>query len=112
MRKEYPRRVLPGKVEKHSAIAIWDGPESLPSVLRLKGKGRLSIVHPKDAEGKPKAGSDRNCLRIERPDRVTVAHPGDLVVTDWNGNFDVMHGYEWAMRHGYFKAYEGDEDFL
>jgi len=105
--KQYPRRVLPGKKEKFSAVAIWNGPDSIRAVLRLKGKGWLSIVHPKDANGMPKEGSKRDCLRIERPDHVAVAHPGDLVVTDWDGNYDAVHSYEWAASHGAYFTREG-----
>ena len=97
--KQYERWVLPGKDEKISSVAIWYGPESIGAVLRLKGSGRLSLVHPKDEHGNPRPGSKRDCLRINRPDKTSVAHPGDLVVTDLEGRLGVVHGYEWAASH-------------
>lgn len=100
MKKEFPRRVLPGRDEKISSVAIWDGPESFGAVLRLKGSGRLSLVHPKDEKGEPLPGSTRDCLCIHRPDKTSVAHPGDLIVTDWEGRLSVVHGYGWAASHG------------
>jgi len=108
--KEHKRRVLPPKIGRYSAIAVWDGPQSLNAVMRLKGKGKLEVVQPKDADGNPIDGSPCDCLRIENPERVSVAHPGDLVVTDWYGYFDVVHGLEWAAAHGHFASYEGDAD--
>ena len=98
MKNDFPRRVLPGKNEAHSSVAIWYGPESLGAVMRLKGKGSLSIVHPKDERGRTKPGSKRDCLRIESR-TIYVAHPGDLVVTDLEGRLEVIHGYEWAASH-------------
>jgi len=98
--KEFPRRVLPGRTETISSVAIWDGPESLGAVLRLQGSGRLSLVHPRDESGKPREDSARNCLRIHQPDKTCVAHPGDLVVTDLDGRLGVIHGYEWSASHG------------
>jgi len=90
----------------YSSAAIWDGPDSLVAVLRLRGSGSLSIVRPKSG-GKPIPGSQKNCLRIRRPDKTSVAHPGDLVVTDMQGRLDVVHGFEWAAAHGaYFMREE------
>jgi len=103
----FPRRVLPGKESQFTAVAIWDGPESLVAVLRLNGSGRLSLVQPKDADGKPLPGSARNCLRIANTNKVAVAHPGDLVVTDIAGRLGVIHGHEWAAAH---KAYFTQEE--
>jgi len=98
--KNYDRRVLPPKETWMTGVTVWDGPESLQAVLRLKGKGKLLLVHPNDADGKPVPGSKRDCLRIVRPDRVFVAHPGDIVTTDKEGRYGSMHGLEWASAHG------------
>ena len=90
-----------------TSAAIWDGPDSLGAVLRLNGSGHLSLVHPKGADGRPKEGSKKDCLRVHRPDKTSVAHPGDLVVTDEHGRLDVVHGFEWAAAH---KAYYTREE--
>lgn len=103
----FPRRVLPGRQEKYTSAAVWDGPESLRAVCQLRGKGQISLVQPKGADGRPKQDSHADCLRIHRPDKTCVAHPGDLVVTDLKGWLDIVHGYEWAVAH---RAYFTQEE--
>ena len=98
MKNDFPRRVLPGKEEKYTSVAIWNGPESLGAVMRLKGAGRITLVHPKDERGRTRPGSKCDCLRIVSR-KTSVAHPGDLVVTDLEGRLEVIHGYEWAASH-------------
>ena len=89
-----------------TSAAVWDGPESLKAVMRLNGVGNISLVQPKNG-GEPVPGSARDCLRIHRPDKTSVAHPGDLVVTDMQGRLDVVHGFEWSASHGaYFTREE------